>query len=251
MNLRKICFLSLLAISTTFSMNLKQNCQKADFAKFKNCGDYKKRCCDNKILKPNDCKINLAKCKKFKNFAPPQTKPVVNDLLQKTTKKTACNYDGIGKRVLQYTNTFRKDPNAILLRLLKQYKQSARGVPKYQSKPPLIWSDILAKIAKQHTINMADGKVPFGHDGFKNRYLALVDYAKANGKTVTSISENVAYTSILPDLAKRVVDGWALDINIPDLGHRKALLSNNKYMGAAVCQNSKGRWYFVQLFANY
>ncbi|MDR3645905.1 MAG: CAP domain-containing protein [Candidatus Babeliales bacterium] len=180
-----------------------------------------------------------------------KAKQPINDLLLKTTKKTMCNYDHIGKRVLQYSNVFRKNPNQNLLKLLKQNKLPLKKVPKYQTKPPMVWSDILTKIAKTHASNMANGKVKFGHDGFKNRYLALAAWAKNNGKFVNTFAENVGYTSIRTNLAQFMVNGWVLDIGIPDLGHRKNLLSDNHYMGAAVCQNAKGRWYFVQLFANY
>lgn len=55
--------------------------------------------------------------------------------------------------------------------------------------------------ARKHSQNMAEGIVPFGHEGFEER-------AAATNIKIDSVSENVAYYQEAPNLATTVVDGW-------------------------------------------
>ena len=83
---------------------------------------------------------------------------------------------------------------------------------------------------------MADGKVPFGHDGFNERMRKVPFY-------VRSFSENVAYNYGCGDPIETAVRGW---INSP--GHRKNMLAVNNLCGIAVyCKY--GKFWFTQLFA--
>jgi len=105
-----------------------------------------------------------------------------------------------------------------------------------EGKPPLIWNDELYKIAMEHSKNMAEGKVPVGHAGFKDRMNKVPFFVK-------SFSENVAFNSNCGDPVETAVIGW---INSP--GHRKNLLSASTHCAIAVyciC----GSYYFTQLFA--
>ena len=77
-------------------------------------------------------------------------------------------------------------------------------------------------IALEHSINMADGKVPFGHQGFNDRMRKVPFY-------VQSFSENVAYNMGCADPVETAVRGW---INSP--GHRKNMLGRNTICGIAV-----------------
>ena len=47
-----------------------------------------------------------------------------------------------------------------------------------EGKPALTWNDELYKIAMTHSKNMADGVVPVGHDGFKDRMNKVPYYFK-------------------------------------------------------------------------
>ena len=47
-----------------------------------------------------------------------------------------------------------------------------------EGKSKLIWNDKLYEIAMEHSKNMAEGKVPIGHDGFKGRMDKVPFYVK-------------------------------------------------------------------------
>jgi len=121
----------------------------------------------------------------------------------------------LGKLALDYTNEFRRQ-NGLY---------------------PLQWNSRLAVIGEIHCRNMADGKVPVGHDGFHDRVKMFPFPAR-------SFAENVAMNggSMFPE--RTAVEGW---INSP--GHRKNLLSKNVLCGIGVARSFDGRYYFTQLFA--
>ncbi|EAR92960.2 cysteine-rich secretory family protein (macronuclear) [Tetrahymena thermophila SB210] len=128
----------------------------------------------------------------------------------------AENLQKFGKQALEYTNQFRRQNNL----------------------PDLIWNNQLTFIGMKHSQNMAEGLVPFGHDGFNDRVRQITF-------SYRSVAENVAYCSAgYSNIPKTIVDGW---INSP--GHRKNMLSNSNVCGIAVYRNNKGFWYFTQLFA--
>jgi uncharacterized protein YkwD len=117
------------------------------------------------------------------------------------------------------------------LKLINQHRAS-------QGLAPLASNATIAKQAKQHSQNMATGKVPFGHDGFDQR-------AKEIGKEIpiASAGENVAYNRGASDPAQRAVQGW---LNSP--GHRRNIEGNFSLTGIGVSRNSKGEIYFTQIF---
>jgi len=121
----------------------------------------------------------------------------------------------IGKRALQYTNQFRA--------------QNGRRA--------LLWNQDIADLAYRHSKRMGDGVVPFGHQGFQRRVANFPQPALAAG-------ENVFMGTISGDLARIAVNAW---INSP--GHRANLLGNYNRCGIGVYQNSKGTWFFTQIFA--
>ena len=86
-----------------------------------------------------------------------------------------------------------------------------------EGKSALIWNDQLYEIAMEHSKNMAEGKVPIGHDGFQDRMNKVPFF-------VRSFSENVAWNSNSADPVETAVIGW---INSP--GHRKNLLSMSSH----------------------
>jgi len=60
---------------------------------------------------------------------------------------------------------------------------------------PLVWSQELCDIGMQHSKDMAEGRVPFSHQGFDRRN-AQVKFAKM------SMAENVAYNQGYADPPK-------------------------------------------------
>ncbi|MBS1512173.1 MAG: CAP domain-containing protein [Bacteroidetes bacterium] len=129
--------------------------------------------------------------------------------------KAQDNANRLNREILQQTNTFRKE----------------KGLP------PLIINNNLNSIAQQHSENMAEGKVAFGHDGFGQRN----EMAKASISSVTTYGENVAYGATT---AKDVVTLWK---NSP--GHRRNLLGRFTYIGIGIAKDKEGRMYYTQFFA--
>ena len=97
--------------------------------------------------------------------------------------------------------------------------------------PALSWNQALHDIALQHSINMADGKVPFGHAGFNDRARKVPFFYR-------SFSENVAYNYGCADPCEVAVDGW---IHSP--GHRKNMLAPNTLCAIAVYQKYGKYWF--------
>ncbi|MGF7229980.1 CAP domain-containing protein [Arachidicoccus sp.] len=116
--------------------------------------------------------------------------------------------------ILYYTNQFRK----------------AHGLS------PLKRVSFVDNIALDHSIDMARGRVGFGHRGFDTRTLLL---KRKYGRYIAT-GENVAYGDIT---GKEVVDIW---INSPP--HRKNLLGNFSLVGIGVARNDQGILFFTQLF---
>ncbi|OMJ72038.1 hypothetical protein SteCoe_29622 [Stentor coeruleus] len=102
----------------------------------------------------------------------------------------------------------------------------------------LIWNQIMGEIAAEHSKNMGDGVVPFGHQGFNKRFRRFPFRSNRGG------AENVAMNHGLGDPGKVAVDGW-----IKSPGHRKNLLGNYRIMSVGVYINSQGAFYLTQLFA--
>jgi len=84
--------------------------------------------------------------------------------------------------------------------------------------------------------DMAEGRVPFGHTGFRGRMNRMPG-------PVRGAAENVAWSAGYGDVAKTAVDGW---INSP--GHRRNMLGNYDVCGIGV-YSCNGRTYLTQLFA--
>lgn len=96
----------------------------------------------------------------------------------------------------------------------------------------------ISKIIKTQTdahTNYMIGKNDISHDDFKQRS----DYLKQNDNA-KSVAENVAfgYSS-----AKAVVNGW-----LNSSGHKKNIEGNYTHFNLTAKQNSKGTWYYTNIF---
>ena len=123
--------------------------------------------------------------------------------------------NSIEKDVLTETNNFRK----------------SKGKGELQMKAEL------NAIAEQHSINMAKGKVAFGHAGFERRNALAV----SSVSSISSFAENVAYGA---NSASEVVTMWK-----NSTGHRTNMLGAYKYIGIGIAKDKAGRIYFTQVFA--
>jgi uncharacterized protein YkwD len=101
---------------------------------------------------------------------------------------------------------------------------------------PLRMNELESSLAAKHSLDMSQGKVKFGHDGFNTR-------ARTIQKTLGSseIGENVAEGSMT---AREVVDGW---LHSP--GHKKNIEGNFTLTGIGYAADKKGNIYFTQIFS--
>lgn len=116
-----------------------------------------------------------------------------------------------------------------ILTLINNHRRS-KGLP------ALAKSYIVYLEAKQHSKNMADGVVPFGHSGFQQRIARIRAQKPGN-----AAGENVAAGQ---PTAQSVVNAW-----LGSSGHR-ANIENRAYnrTGIGVVQNSRGTKYYTQIF---
>lgn len=108
-----------------------------------------------------------------------------------------------------------------------------------QGLQPLTLSDIITTQARNHSSDMADGSVPFSHDGFQER----VDAISAQ-IPIAGAAENVAMNSGYSDPARIAYDGW-----LKSEGHRENIEGNYDLTGIGVSQSTSGAYYLTQLFA--
>lgn len=123
--------------------------------------------------------------------------------------------DSLANDVLSYTNKFRK----------------SKGLP------ALIENEDLNAIAETHSVNMAKGRVSFGHGGFNKRY----GLAKQKIKNFHGFAENVLYGA---STGKAAVEMWK-----GSSGHRSNMLGNYTYIGIGTAKDKQGRIYYTQVFA--
>ncbi|MFM7364336.1 MAG: CAP domain-containing protein, partial [Cuspidothrix sp.] len=102
----------------------------------------------------------------------------------------------------------------------------------------LIVNEKISEQARIHSENMASGKVPFSHQGFRQRVMAIP-------LTYSSAAENVAYNMGYSSPANEAVSGW-----LKSPGHLKNLQGQYNLTGVGVATNNKGEVYLTQIFLN-
>lgn len=107
-----------------------------------------------------------------------------------------------------------------------------------QNLPPLTLDPRISEISRQHSADMAAGRVEFGHDRFEARVQAI-----ARTVPYRSAAENVAYNQGYPDPVAQAVQGW---INSP--GHRVNMEGQFDLTGIGVFRTADGKYYFTQIF---
>ncbi|MGB3637643.1 MAG: CAP domain-containing protein [Rivularia sp. (in: cyanobacteria)] len=118
-------------------------------------------------------------------------------------------------------------------RQINQYRKE-KGLP------PLKLNGEISKIARQHSKQMADKQVPFGHSGSSSRYNKISKVVPWRG-----VAENVAYNMGYQNPGKNAVEGW-----IKSPGHNRNMVGKYQVTGIGVAKNSKGEYYFTQLFVS-
>lgn len=120
------------------------------------------------------------------------------------------------------------DLEAKIFKLVNDYRLSV-------GKAALVWNDLMAGEARTHSQEMADGKVPFGHDGFNDRA------ARINESIPWSaVAENVASSGSAED----AVNAW-----LQSADHKVNIEGNFDLSGVGVAKSaSTSVYYFTQMF---
>jgi uncharacterized protein YkwD len=116
-----------------------------------------------------------------------------------------------------------------ILRLVNDHRRSI-------GKPALEKVTVIFQQANGHSVNMAAGTIPFGHDGFEGRIAAI---RSALGGS-SSGGENVAMGF---NSASAVVNAW-----LGSAGHRANIESSATRTGISAVQSKLGVWYYTQIF---
>lgn len=114
---------------------------------------------------------------------------------------------------------------------VNQYRRQ-RGLP------PLTLDARISQIARQHSADMASGRVSFGHAGFEQRVQTI-----ARSIPYRQAGENVAYNQGYRDSVAQAVEGW---INSP--GHRASMEGNFQLTGMGIVRTADSKYYFTQIF---
>jgi len=106
---------------------------------------------------------------------------------------------------------------------------------------PLELHPLLIDVAREHSMKMAYGDVPFGHDGFEDRVSIFLDRFSY---TTYRAAENVAQASgeSAPDIT---VDMW-----LDSEGHRENIEGPYSLTGIGAFERD-GTVYFTQIFFDY
>lgn len=114
---------------------------------------------------------------------------------------------------------------------INQYRQS-------QNLPPLKLDSRISEQARAHSQAMANGRVPFSHQGFDQRAKTInskIPYREA--------AENVAFNQGYKNPDRQAVEGW-----IKSNGHRHNIQGNYNLTGIGIVKNAQGEYYFTQIF---
>lgn len=110
-----------------------------------------------------------------------------------------------------------------------------------QGLEPLTLEGTYSGIARGHSVDMADGSVAFGHDGFDARSDDMV----AHNPDLMATGENVAWISAGWDQpAAEIVQGW-----LDSPGHRENIEADFTHTGMGAAEDADGGWYATQLFS--
>ncbi len=118
--------------------------------------------------------------------------------------------------------------NAVLVHINEYRKQ--------RHLPPLTMDQNITREARQHSMDMATHRMPFGHKDFLKR----INHLHAKIKNSGAGGENVAYN--YKD-ARTVVQQWVLSP-----GHKRNIVGNYNLTGIGVARDKQGKIYYTQIF---
>ena len=101
----------------------------------------------------------------------------------------------------------------------------------------LAWRETIAVQCRTHSENMAEGKTPFGHEGFFERVENI-----RNEIAFDSASEQVCYNAGYADPADAALAGW-----LESAEHREEIEGDNDLIGVGVAKTGQDIYYFTQI----
>ncbi|MBN1989899.1 MAG: CAP domain-containing protein [Bacteroidales bacterium] len=93
----------------------------------------------------------------------------------------------------------------------------------------------VSEVSKEHSKNMAKGKVGFSHDGFENRAKRIIKEFGGSG-----FAENIAFGQ---PTAQQVTEGW-----LKSPGHKANIEGDFTHIGVGLYADKKGTIYYTQIF---
>ena len=122
-----------------------------------------------------------------------------------------------------------------ILELVNFYRDSISNVIDTINLEMLLMDDFIREEARAHSIDMASGELPLGHDGFSDRVNRIHEELGLG-----SAGENVAsgFTT-----AESVVKAW-----IESPSHRYNIEGDYNETGIGVVQNDDGVYYYTHIF---
>lgn len=116
--------------------------------------------------------------------------------------------------------------------LINQYRKA-------DDLPVFAWDADIAKVARLHSRDMAQGAVDFGHGGFDER----VDCLRRLLLGLAGCGENVLMTDDPLDAARHAVASW-----LKSAPHRHNIRGDYNRSGIGIWRSDEGTIYFTQIF---
>lgn len=154
---------------------------------------------------------------------------------------TSCDRLSVFNQVLPANKTSSTTTKATNIRPTSLEQSVHQQINQYRAEhglPPLTLDPRISEQARLHSKAMANGKVSFGHGGFKQRIDAInrvIPYRSA--------AENVAFNKGYSNPGQQAVEGW-----IKSPGHRINIEGQYNLTGIGIVKNAKGEYYFTQIF---
>lgn len=151
------------------------------------------------------------------------TRALLGPIILTLLLATGCNWRKGGA-------TSSRDLELAVFRRINAYRQ-ARGLAF------LVRDGLLAEQARRHSLAMAQGTTPFGHDGLAGRLQEAAVFC-------LTAAENVAFNRGHADPAAAAVAGW-----LRSEDHRANIEGHYDLTGIGVARDETGVYYFTQIFA--
>lgn len=137
-----------------------------------------------------------------------------------------------------FTQIFIKQQTSSIQTLEQETHKQVNQYRRSKGLPPLHLDARISNVSRLFSQKMAQGKAPFNHNGFQNRISAIAKFIP-----IKSAGENLAFNQGYSNPVSLAVQGW-----IKSPGHRKNMEGDFNLTGIGIARNTKGEYYFTQIF---